>query len=737
MNEDRGADGRRPARILIVEDDRAAAHLFQNTLASPGREILVASTAAAAVEALYSQPVSLIVLDLVLPDADGRGLLASLRGEAETANVPVVVVTVRSGPAIRDECLGLGAAAFFEKPIEPETLEAAVSELLGRPVETEVSPRIDPLTGLANRAGIREAYDAARASMPPSLRRLCLALIDIDRFRAVNESCGKEIGDQVIHDVAMHVAAKLHADHVLGRWRGDRFVAVMPGADIREAAEMLQAALLEVTKPRFASEQGGIFGVTFSAGVADVADAASIDEAIIVANAQLYLAKTSGRARVVTAEAGVAAPTKKVLLADDDEVVARIVVTRLAQDGLEVLHSTDGVAALEVAGAERIGLFILDVNMPRMDGFELLGRLREDPRYARVPIVMLTSLGEKEDLARAFQLGADDYIVKPVSVDELVTRVRRLLTGWVQGRLQELEGTELYARGLNVLGAAFGAAKEERDLPVVDLSKLALRIVAEVGGGGSSLLGQVMNPTVLEDYYLAQHSLNSAVLATIVGAGLELRADELENLCLAALLHEIGSVRLPEGLFLKKTAISDAERQELQRRPEYSREIIGGLGPTFAPMVQIAGQVHERVDGTGYPRGLSGDEICLEAQILSAVEVYEALTHDRPYRDQPQTASEAAQHLLQGSNTQFLEEVLKVLLRRIGLFPMGSYVKLSTDEIARVMEHREGNLMRPLLAVVTDRAGAILREPRVLDPMLSPQVSIVSSVPPPQIEATG
>jgi response regulator RpfG family c-di-GMP phosphodiesterase len=386
-----------------------------------------------------------------------------------------------------------------------------------------------------------------------------------------------------------------------------------------------------------------------------------------------------------------------------------------------------------MAGDEQVGIFLLDVNMPGMDGFELLARLRAQPQYARVPVAMLTAAGDDASLERALALGADDYLVKPVSSYELIARVQQLLTRWVEGRLHELQGSELYVAGIELLHRVFDDVRADQPLPVKELSMLTLRIVGELETGSARLLGQVMNPTVLHDDYLAQHSLNSAILATIVGQEVGVQGDDLDWLCVAALLHEVGCVRLPEGLLRKSGDISDEERALLHRRPEFSHDIIKRLAPDYSEAADIALQVHERPDGSGYPAGLKGDEISLEAQILGAVEVFEALTHNRPYRDSPHAASEAVKYLLDSSNTHFLDRVLKALIARVGLYPVGSYVVLGTDEVALVLEHREKNPMRPLLAVVTDRAGRPLPRPRVTDPMLNPQINIRSSVAPPQI----
>jgi len=116
-----------------------------------------------------------------------------------------------------------------------------------------------------------------------------------------------------------------------------------------------------------------------------------------------------------------------ILVAEDDLLSAAVLLDRLEREGFRVLHFPDGVQALEGALAESVDLAVLDVKMPGMDGFELLENLRKVPRYHDLPIMMLTSMGSKEDIARGFDLGADDYMLKPFSPVEVLARIRRLL----------------------------------------------------------------------------------------------------------------------------------------------------------------------------------------------------------------------------------------------------------------------------------------------------------------------
>lgn len=119
---------------------------------------------------------------------------------------------------------------------------------------------------------------------------------------------------------------------------------------------------------------------------------------------------------------------RRVLFAEDDPVTARLVVHRLSREpGMTVLHAADGETALAIARQDALSAAILDIRLPVLDGLSILSALRKDERYARLPVMMLTSLGSEADVIRGFELGADDYVVKPFSPAELVARLLRLL----------------------------------------------------------------------------------------------------------------------------------------------------------------------------------------------------------------------------------------------------------------------------------------------------------------------
>ena len=266
------------ATILVIEDDLVVERLYEHVLHRPGWSVVVAPSLEAADRALLHDAVALVILDLFLPDGDGRTWLADLRQRAEHASTPVVVVASTSVVQARVDCYELGADTMLEKPVPPEVLVAAVSGALQR---------------------------AAERAPPPA----------------------------------------------------------PPAPPVHEAPATSLPA------------------------------------------------------------------TRRVLLAEDDEVVAALVRHRLRREGFDVTHATHGVAALEIAMTEPLSLVVLDVMLPGLDGFEILTTLRSLPRTARLPIVMLTGLGGERDVERALELGADDYVLKPFSPVELTARVRRVLKG--------------------------------------------------------------------------------------------------------------------------------------------------------------------------------------------------------------------------------------------------------------------------------------------------------------------
>jgi len=416
-----------PAAILIVDDDPELAGFMKTLLGGRGRRIHLAHTGAEAMALLEKEEISLILLDLILPDTDGRNLLVRIRERLATATVPVIVVSVKSGAQVPVECAALGADGFLEKPLSPGALQAMVASKLRAGSGPGRELRRDPLTGLPNRAAFHEAFERAQDVARLSGTPLQVALVDVDHFDLVNEICGRGVGDQILRRVAAVIARSLRVPDLVARWGGEEFAVLFPGKTGKEASEALREALRSLKSESFGAGAGATLQITFSAGVVPANPGQALEEAMADADRHLYLAKQGGLDCVVSPEDKVAAPRSRILVAEDDEMI-RVVIRRLLErEGFEVTLCGDGSSALRAVYENSYSMILSDVRMPQLDGFELLRRVRELPDAERTPVVLLTSMGKEQDVHRGFELGADDYIVKPFSSSELLSRVRRLI----------------------------------------------------------------------------------------------------------------------------------------------------------------------------------------------------------------------------------------------------------------------------------------------------------------------
>jgi diguanylate cyclase (GGDEF)-like protein len=405
----------------VVEDDPEIQYLLSQSLVDDGREVVLAWTAADGERLLANGVFHLMVLDLLLPDADGRSLLRTLRARGPTATLPVIVVTSRTSQALRHECFELGADAFVEKPFDPEVLAADVSARLERAAAHARREIHDQLTGLLNLAGLLRGLDAL-AGAPRAL-----VMAELDGLRAIQDRYGWGTAEMIVDEVGNALRAAL-PEATLARPAGGEF-AVAVRCDDRAGAEELAAKLLDtVRRTPVRGPDQETFRVTASAAVHVDDDKAGVACLVEAVRALLQGAQEQGGNRLASpAEAGEEHAQPLVLVAEDDDITAKILVHDLSKDAFEVVRFDNGNDAYRGALARTPALVILDVKMPGMDGFEILQRLRKTPSYAAIPIMMLTAMGSEADVVRGFGLGADDYILKPFSPTELLARIRRLI----------------------------------------------------------------------------------------------------------------------------------------------------------------------------------------------------------------------------------------------------------------------------------------------------------------------
>ena len=289
------------------------------------------------------------------------------------------------------------------------------------------------LTGLLNRSGVSIAFERAQALALRAGYPLSLALADLDGLKRINDTHGHAVGDEVLRRVGEILGDSLRRSDRVARWGGDEFVILFANGSPKGATQALEKVLRMVSEESFGVGQGGDdkkrtpLRVGFSAGVTGVSKGSQLDGVVAKADELLYRAKAAGGRRILTSRQRPKVQKKQILLADADPKMAYLVEKELVAADLEVVWRTDGRAAFEMALASNVDLAILDLEVPDMGGLEILERLRETAVHSETPIILLTADDSEDGVLKAFDLGADDYVVKPFSARELRARACRLL----------------------------------------------------------------------------------------------------------------------------------------------------------------------------------------------------------------------------------------------------------------------------------------------------------------------
>jgi putative two-component system response regulator len=276
----------------------------------------------------------------------------------------------------------------------------------------------------------------------------------------------------------------------------------------------------------------------------------------------------------------------RILIVDDESSARAALETLLRREGYDVRDAADGRSALAACSDFKPDLILLDILMPGIDGFEVCRRIKETPETRLTPVVLITGLSDTEDRIRGITAGADDFLSKPIDINELLARTRSLLR--LKQYTDELENAE------------------------VVLFSLARSIEAR-------------------DPYTRGHCERLAEMSVMLGQKLGLPDDQIKALRRGGIVHDIRKVVVPDAILLKPGPLSPGEIAVMRKHPVVGERICAPL-KTLRLVLPIIRHHHEKRDGSGYPDGLSGEEIPLAARILQLADVYDALTTDRPYR---------------------------------------------------------------------------------------------------------
>lgn len=214
------------------------------------------------------------------------------------------------------------------------------------------------------------------------------------------------------------------------------------------------------------------------------------------------------------------------------------------------------------------------------------------------------------------------------------------------------------------------------------------------------------------DNYLHSHMVNTVIMAAEVGIGLGFNKSKLNELGLATFLHDIGMIKVAD-IAQQTKKLTEEEYSEIKNHPVYGEEILSKIKNIPEPIIYVVREEHERANGSGYPKGIKENEISEYARIVAIADVYEALTHDRPYRKKI-FPHDAVKELIK-NNTLFDSVILKVFVNKVGVYPVSSWLELNTNEVGQVEVNNNENPLRPVVNILFDATGRRLKEPHVIN----------------------
>lgn len=311
-------------------------------------------------------------------------------------------------------------------------------------------------------------------------------------------------------------------------------------------------------------------------------------------------------------------PEKKeqhtILIADDMEHNRIILSEFLRKMGYVVIETCDGQEALDKTYEHLPDILLLDVIMPKLNGFEVTERLKNDYNTKIIPIVLITALNELEHKIKAMECGADDFLNKPYDEMELGARVRSLL------RVSEYNH---YMRNY----------QKELELEVDKKTSALSDALSQIKQVSLETIHRLTSAAEYKDDETGDHIKRIGDYSAVIAKKLGFDDDAIENLLYAAPMHDIGKIGVPDKILLKPGKLDDDEWEIMKKHTNIGAEILKGSSAQYIQLAEIiAYSHHERWDGTGYPQGLKESEIPMPARIVAVVDVFDALVSERPYK---------------------------------------------------------------------------------------------------------